>query len=80
MIAPTTKEDIKRAMLVTMAVAETIREAGEVPSGTIYAAIMSKVSLECYQAILRTLENAELIKVHPSHLIRWIGPLKGATK
>ena len=56
-----------------IAVAETIREAGECPSGTIYAAIVGRVSLEGYNKILGILTRAGLI-IEQSHMIRWVGP------
>ena len=62
------------AVNVTLAVSESIRELGEVPSGTLYAALIGKVNYAGYEAILQTLTNAGLIQVMPSHMIRWVGP------
>jgi hypothetical protein len=56
------------------AVAETIRECGECPSGTVYAALVGRVNLEGYNKILSILTGAGLIAVDESHLIRWVGP------
>jgi hypothetical protein len=56
-----------------MAVSETIREAGAVPSGHLYAALISKVDLEGYQRLIRTLENAQLVEKR-GDMLRWIGP------
>ncbi len=72
MAAPTSAE-LRAALDLTFAVAETIRELGEVPSGPLYAQLMGKVTYEGYQGLLRTLTNAKLIKVE-NHLIRWVGP------
>ena len=69
-----TAAQVKAALAVTMAVAETIREAGEVPSGTVYAALIGRVSLEGYQSMLRNLKNAGLVEETPAHLLKWIGP------
>ena len=69
-----TAAQVKAALAVTMAVAETIREAGEVPSGTVYAALIGRVSLEGYQSMLRNLKNAGLVEESPAHLLKWIGP------
>ena len=71
--APTSAE-LKAALNVTLAVSESIRELGEVPSGTLYAALIGKVNYAGYEAILQTLTNAGLIQVMPSHMIRWVGP------
>ncbi len=67
------KVDMKAALLVAFAVAETIREAGEVPSGVVYAALVGRVTLAGYESLLRTLKNAGLIEETPAHLLRWIG-------
>ena len=56
-----------------IAVAETIREVGECPSGTIYAELVGRVSLEGYNKILGILTRAGLI-IEQSHMIRWVGP------
>jgi hypothetical protein len=56
------------------AVAETIRIAGECPSGTVYAALVGRVNLEGYNKILSILKGAGLIAVDASHLVRWTGP------
>lgn len=73
-----TATQLRAGLNVLIAVSEAIREAGEIPSGTLYAMLVGKVDLnqpyECYQAILRTLTGAGFIEVMPSHLIRWIGP------
>lgn len=68
-----TAAQIKAALSLTLAVAETIREAGEVPSGTLYVNLCDKLDHEAYTALLRTLTNAGLIRVLPSHMIQWIG-------
>ena len=68
-----TKEQLKAGQAVVIAVAETIREAGECPSGTIYAELVGRVSLEGYNKILGILTRAGLI-IEQSHMIRWVGP------
>ena len=68
------KQQLAVALAVTLAISEAIREAGEIPSGTLYAIVMGKVDLNGYQKILDILTNASLIRVMPSHLIRWVGP------
>jgi hypothetical protein len=66
--------ELKAALQITFAVAEAIHEAGEIPEGTIYAALIGKVTLEGFYACLRTLERSGLIKREPCHLVRWVGP------
>jgi hypothetical protein len=61
------------AVKVVLAVAEAIREAGEVPSGTLYAVLCGQMSIHTYETVVRTLRNAGLIEER-MHLLRWIGP------
>ncbi len=69
-----TAEQQKAGLAVVMAVAETIREAGEAPTGTMYAALMGKVSLEGFNKILGILQRNGLISVS-GHVARWTGPV-----
>lgn len=70
-----THAELKVALQLMMAVAETIREVGEAPSGTIYAALAlaDRVSLSGYQSLIANLKNAGLVR-EQSHLLTWIGP------
>ena len=70
-----TETDQKKiALKVLMAVAETIREVGEAPSGTIYAALMSHgCTMSQYEAIIGTLTRAGLVRETSAHLLVWIG-------
>jgi hypothetical protein len=68
-----TDAEIKAALRMTIAVAETIREADEIPSGTLYASLMGRVTMEGYTKLLNTLKNADLVSEH-NHVLRWIGP------
>jgi hypothetical protein len=70
----TTTQDLQAGLTLLHAVAETIREVGEVPSGTIYAALTGRVTLEAYEKMLRILQGAGLIAVDDTHLLRWVGP------
>jgi hypothetical protein len=59
-------------MRVIMAVAEAIREAGTIPSGTLYAALSGRVGLPGFESIIRTLENGGLVRKSGDQLT-WIG-------
>jgi hypothetical protein len=60
---------------VALAIAETIRELGEVPSGHLYASAMSHgLSLQQYESVIRALSNVGLVSQDGQHLLRWIGP------
>lgn len=68
-----TKAELKAALAVTMAVAETIREAKEVPSGHLYAMLVGRVDLQGFQAMIRTLKNAGLV-AEQNDMLTWVGP------
>lgn len=68
-----TKEQTKAAMQTVMAVAEAIKTAESIPSGHLYALLMSKgISLSDYQAILGILTRGNLVEDN-GHLLTWIG-------
>lgn len=54
-------------------VAEAIREAGEIPSGTLYSMLIGKVDIEGYGKLIGILKNAGLVS-ESAHLLKWIGP------
>ena len=68
-----TATQIKAALAMTFAVAEAIREAGEIPSGTLYAMLMGKVDIQGYESMIRNLKNADLVE-EKAHMLKWIGP------
>ena len=68
----TTQNDVKAALGILRAVADAIRELGEVPSGHLYAHLMSKVSLEQYEQVIGILKQAGLI-TESNHLLTWVG-------
>jgi hypothetical protein len=69
-----TKEQVRAALEVTRAVAEAIRDLGEVPSGHLYARLLGTLSLEQYEAIIGVLKRTRLVEEDSSHVLRWIGP------
>jgi hypothetical protein len=67
---------VQAAMAITIAVTETIREAGPLgaPCGMIYAALMSQgCSMEQYERIERAIVNTGLV-VKKSDCLIWNGP------
>ena len=68
----TTQNHVKAALGILRAVADTIRELGEVPSGHLYAHLMSKLSLEQYEQVIGVLKQAGLI-TESNHLLTWVG-------
>lgn len=65
----------KAALQIAVAVAEAIRDLGEVPNGHLYARLMGRMSLDAYNAIIGALKGAGLVK-EESHVLTWIGPAK----
>ena len=68
----TTQNDVKSALGILRAVADAIRELGEVPSGHLYAHLISKLSLEQYEQVIGVLKQAGLI-TESNHLLTWVG-------
>lgn len=66
-----TKTQVNAAVNTVIAIAEAIRELGRVPSGHLYARVMSHMSFETYDSVINTLKNAGVIKETNSELI-WI--------
>lgn len=72
-MADVTKDDVKAALGVLLAVSETIREVKEVPRGVLYAQLMGTVSMTAYEKIISTLKGAGLVE-ESNHVLRWVGP------
>lgn len=56
-----------------IALAETIRTLGEVPSGHLYAAAMSQMSLAEYDRAIEVLIRAGIV-AQSNFMLRWVGP------
>jgi hypothetical protein len=65
---------VAAAVAIVAAVAELIRDVGQIPSGQLYALVMDKFSLETYERIIQQLINTGLVRREPSHMLVWIGP------
>ena len=70
---PVTSRQVKGAIEILRAVAETIRELKEIPSGHLYAQLMGQMDLPTYTKIIDTLKDAGLVK-ESGHLLTWIEP------
>ena len=68
------RKQIEATLQVLKALAGIIYEAGEIPSGHLYARLMGTVSLDEYQRLIGTLKGAGLVTEKPGHLLRWAGP------
>lgn len=70
MAAAVTREQVTAYLDAIKAVADAIKELGEVPSGILYAQLMNHLSLEQYDKIIGHLKSAGLV-VEKNHLLRW---------
>src|SRR5690349_13132607 len=70
-----TARNMSAALATAAAVAETIRELGEVPEGNLYVAVMAYVDQRGFDLLLGSLTRAGLIERTAGHLVRWIGPI-----
>lgn len=70
-----TREKVRAAFLTVAALGATIRDAGEIPAGTLYAASLSVFSsVEAFNVAVSLLVKADLVTRDSSHVLRWIGP------
>lgn len=67
-------EAVKALVMATHAISEAIREAGQLPSGELYAIVMKYMTLDSYEWIITRLIGAGLIRRERSHMLVWIGP------
>lgn len=68
------KDQLYAALNVVQAIAKTIRELGEVPSGELYTRLMGKLEMHQYEQVIGILKRTGLVIETPGHLLRWKGP------
>ena len=68
-----TPKQVKGALEVIKAIADTIKELGTVPSGHLYAQLMGTMSLETYNGLMRILKDSGVVSESSSHLLTWKG-------
>lgn len=64
---------IEQNLLAIRTIADCIREFGKIPSGHLYAQLMSKMDLNSYNRIIGILKNAKLIS-ETNFELKWEGP------
>lgn len=64
-----------RMVALCMILGELIQEVGHVPSGELYARVMSHMNLETYNAVISALKHGKLV-TESAHVLTWIGPVK----
>jgi hypothetical protein len=62
-----------------IAMADTIRDLGRVPSGELYARVMGHMNMATYNRVIGSLKAAGLVEEKSFELI-WTGPAKEAGK
>lgn len=73
-MAEVTRQQVEAAIQVAKAIADAIRDLGEVPSGELYARVMGHLTLANYEKVIDSLVGAGLVKREANHLLRWVGP------
>lgn len=68
-----TKDQVKAAFGVVVAITEAIREAKEIPAGTLYAVLCDKVDLAGFERIVGIITGSGMVEKR-GDLLRWIGP------
>lgn len=67
----------RRALLasleITVLLGQAIREAGETPSGHLYAHVMSHLSIQQFETLIQNLINAKCVSKR-GDVLTWIGP------
>ena len=69
-----TKEQVKTALLAIQVLAQAVKLAGQIPAGTLYAAVMSYMNVDTFDSFVARLVGAGLVRRDASHLLVWIGP------
>ena len=68
-----TKDQIAATILTVRAVADAIQSLKRVPSGELYARVMSHMDLPTYERIIETLKRIGLV-TETAHVLEWRGP------
>ena len=61
---------VKQALDKIRTIADCVKTAGEIPSGTLYALSLNVLSLDEYERIIATLKNAGIIS-ESNYLLKW---------
>lgn len=72
----TTKQQVESTIATLRAIADTIRELKQVPSGILYSQVMAHMDLATYQRIIEILKGSGLI-TELNQMLTWVGPKEG---
>ena len=78
MIVPS-EEEVTAAIEAIKALADTIRELGEVPHGVLYANVMSRMELDVFNVLIDKIISTGLVE-KKNNLLVWKGPTLSATR
>lgn len=68
------KKELEQALVVVVEVAKAIREAGEVPAGTLYAVLADQMTERQFEGMINLLTRGEEpLVVRENDLLKWIG-------
>ena len=65
-----TSEEIKAGLNTIKAIADTIKELKEVPSGTLYAQLMGIMTLDQYQRVIDILKRSGIVS-ESVNVLKW---------
>jgi hypothetical protein len=68
-----TQEQLKVGLATMLAVSESIREAGSIPEGHLYAVLIDRMDINAFNSLVRALVRTGLVKSE-NHLLTWTGP------
>ncbi len=71
---PEARAQLKAELEILIAIANAIRELGQVPEGKLYTIVCSKLSLERFEKAIDHLVAAGVVSRGAGYLLHWIGP------
>ena len=69
-----TAKQVDAAIQATAEMGRAIREFGEVPSGLLYAHVMSTMDLPTFNRIIDLLKRGKMV-TESNNVLKWIGPI-----
>lgn len=69
----TTKEQVTEAFKMCAAIGEAIRDLKQIPSGKLYAMVMTHMDIEIYQCVIAKLKETGLVR-EENHMLIWCEP------
>lgn len=67
------RKQIKAQLEAIVALGQAVKEAKQIPAGTLYAVCCGVMTLEVFDKCIDYLVKAGVVVRHPSHLLEWIG-------